>query len=54
MPRLARQFEQIDTNGDNIITREEMQASRDRASMEKRETARIESPSVDSRTTKSQ
>ena len=54
MPRLARQFDQIDTNGDNIITREEMQASRDRASMEKRETARIESPSVDSRSTKSQ
>lgn len=54
MPRLARQFDQIDINGDNVITREEMQASRDRAAMEKRETARVESPPGESRTTKSQ
>jgi|GEM_PF-3273543 hypothetical protein len=54
MPRLARQFEQIDTNGDNIVTREEIQAARDRAAMEKRETARVDSPGTDSRSTKSQ
>jgi hypothetical protein len=54
MPRLARQFDQIDTNGDNIVTREEMQAARDRAAMEKRETARADNPSADSRATKSQ
>jgi hypothetical protein len=54
MPRLARQFDQIDTNGDNIVTREEMQAARDRAVMEKRETARADNPGADSRATKSQ
>lgn len=54
MPRLARQFDQIDLNGDNIITREEMQIARERVLMEKRETARAENPAPDSRTTKSQ
>lgn len=54
MPRLARQFDQIDTNGDNVITREEIQAARERAAMEKRETARIESSGIESRPTKSQ
>jgi hypothetical protein len=54
MPRLARQFDQIDLNGDNIITRDEMQAARERLLMEKRETARAENPAPDSRATKSQ
>lgn len=54
MPRLARQFDQIDTNGDNVVTREEIQASRERAAQEKRETARVENPGVESRSTKSQ
>ena len=54
MPRLARQFDQIDTNGDNVITREEIQAARERAAMEKRETARIESSGVEPRPTKSE
>jgi hypothetical protein len=54
MPRLARQFDQIDLNGDNVITRDEMQAARDRLLMEKRETARAENPAPDSRATKSQ
>jgi hypothetical protein len=45
MPRLARQFDQIDTNGDGVITREEMQAARERAAMEKRETARNDNAS---------
>lgn len=44
MPRLARQFDQIDTNGDNVITREELQAARERAAQEKRETARADNP----------
>lgn len=54
MPRLAREFDQIDLNGDNIITREEMQAARDRAAMAKRETARNENSSAESRAIKSQ
>lgn len=54
MPRLARQFEQIDLNGDNVISREEMQIARERAQMEKRETARADTPAPDARATKSQ
>lgn len=55
MPRLARQFDQIDLNGDNIITSDEMQAARERVLMaEKRDTARVESSTSDSRSTKSQ
>lgn len=54
MPRLARQFDQIDTNGDNIITREEMQAARERAAQEKHETARVDNPGAEPRTTKAQ